>query len=835
MDILLKKKKRESRRDATARIEVRLQKPTRENYTEVDFEDICNELNVVDKFLVDETNSDIDFESDENVEVCSNGSEVQRGPVNRNSGEIVPEDLLRKGAGYDLEDPFVDDSDVIGFLPQTSNGTRRTNYRTTIYGGYFVHCGDGNEFVSTELEELQLENEEVAQAEESKKQKRRKKEAETTEKLSDNNTDNITTVTQNANALTFPAPYKRKCARALQPEPKRMVGRAPTSKLVRPGILMAPGSPVKVLGSPVNAYVYAPNRVLQIPPPKPRSQFALKQVSYPGKPRPPKVSALGPRPMRYASQFVQKKLRYGRPIVSTPIVMAVGPKSNALSTPVQSPQKLNPKPTTKKFATSIVNSSSGVSAATASPNSKQNPTASVPQFAQPQQSTIRNPTNSPQQPTAPVNLPQQPTAPSNLPQQPTAPANSPQQPTAPANSPRKRKKPTPKKFAASIVNSSPGVSAATFSQQLQAPVWYPPHLPEQPTAPANSPQKPKAPANTVISSGSSVLKTSSDSSNTSSIPKQTSQPTVANIKLTPATPHPLMSLTTQQQAQLAASIASLSPADAQRVCATLTQLNAVNQLPLQAQYQQTSLQNQQLKPQVQTANIRKSIPSVKSNQKVPKPVVKSNLPSEPPVDPSVFISAGGFISSLIQPNLMMTGTSKLGVRPGTPISGSIVRTISNRGIVKPVSLVSTSTVPIINRPQLSAAPIGMTMPPYPPSLKVRPSVSSAVKSTPTSTPTSTSTSALTSAASTSLQQSALGVGMQSYEQLCAYLIAAQQQLSTPSINQLTPQQQSALRLTMPQLEAFQQLLHQQLLHQQHTATPAQTTNQKSNPTKPNEK
>ncbi|KAI6196206.1 Yemanuclein-alpha [Aphelenchoides besseyi] len=777
MDILLKKKKRESRRDATARIEVRLQKPTRENYTEVDFEDICNELNVVDKFLVDETNSDIDFESDENVEVCSNGSEVQRGPVNRNSGEIVPEDLLRKGAGYDLEDPFVDDSDVIGFLPQTSNGTRRTNYRTTIYGGYFVHCGDGNEFVSTELEELQLENEEVAQAEESKKQKRRKKEAETTEKLSDNNTDNITTVTQNANALTFPAPYKRKCARALQPEPKRMVGRAPTSKLVRPGILMAPGSPVKVLVS-----------------------------------------------------SSKKKLRYGRPIVSTPIVMAVGPKSNALSTPVQSPQKLNPKPTTKKFATSIVNSSSGVSAATASPNSKQNPTASVPQFAQPQQSTIRNPTNSPQQPTAPVNLPQQPTAPSNLPQQPTAPANSPQQPTAPANSPRKRKKPTPKKFAASIVNSSPG-----FSQQLQAPVWYPPHLPEQPTAPANSPQKPKAPANTVISSGSSVLKTSSDSSNTSSIPKQTSQPTVANIKLTPATPHPLMSLTTQQQAQLAASIASLSPADAQRVCATLTQLNAVNQLPLQAQYQQTSLQNQQLKPQVQTANIRKSIPSVKSNQKVPKPVVKSNLPSEPPVDPSVFISAGGFISSLIQPNLMMTGTSKLGVRPGTPISGSIVRTISNRGIVKPVSLVSTSTVPIINRPQLSAAPIGMTMPPYPPSLKVRPSVSSAVKSTPTSTPTSTSTSALTSAASTSLQQSALGVGMQSYEQLCAYLIAAQQQLSTPSINQLTPQQQSALRLTMPQLEAFQQLLHQQLLHQQHTATPAQTTNQKSNPTKPNEK
>ncbi|KAI6193302.1 hypothetical protein M3Y96_01003800 [Aphelenchoides besseyi] len=768
MDILLKKKKRETRRDAMTRIEVRLQKPNRRKYTEIDFEDLCGNLNIVDKFLVDENDSDADFENDEDVEVSSTSSKAHRSLMNRNSGEIVPQNLMQKGTGYDREDPFVDDSDVVEFLLQTPNNAVRTNDRTTRYGGYFVHCGVENELISNEIDEIQPEHEETPQTKEPKKRGRRKAEAKTTEKTNDDNVDKTTTtVTQNAVASTPQRRQKRKIAVESQPQTKRMVGRAPTSKLVRTEILESPVKSPPVLSQPTTSFsvpisltaptqttalistqiapletpkqpvistpmtstTHVSNQLSEFTAPKLSPSVAIKKVSGRLKPQTPQFSAVQPQPTVPANPLViPEQPKPAKSAVSPSTGTMANPKSNALPTLFQSPQSLSSKPTTsqpsvllqnsiaQKLAASIMNSSSIVSVATTIPNSKPNPTATISQFTQ--QSTIRNS--------------------------------------------------------------------------------------------MNSPQNPKVPLNNSISSVPSLMKTSSGSSNSSPIPKQISLSTVASTKTTPTSSQLLMGLTAQQQAQLAATIASLPPIEAQRVCSVfLTQLNTVNQLPLKAHNQQTNLKNQQSKPQVQQSKVPKALPTVNPNQEVPKPVIKSNLPPKPTVTTSAYVP------SVNRSNLMKTVTSNPVVQPRVPFNGSIVRSISNPVIRKTTPSVPASTVPIINQPKLSAAPIQTTMPLNASFLNAKTNVSLAVKST--------STSTITSAASTSLQQSTSEAGAQSYEQqLHAYLIATQQQLSMASINQLTLQQQSALRLAMPQFEAYQQLLHQQ-----HTATQSQVANRKS--------
>ncbi|KAI6230245.1 hypothetical protein M3Y99_01079500 [Aphelenchoides fujianensis] len=249
MDILLKKKKRRSRLEATARIEVRLQPPSLGGYTEINFDELCDQLDIVDKRTGDEDAEFVDDEEElgEESDASSTASGApavrhRRPGAGGEAGERMATALMRKGVGYDLDDPFVDDSDLHVSIPQpnATGPSRAARDRFPLFGGFFVNAADEIEAAPVEADEPAVAEVEASGAEVPKKQRRsRKIQLEEVGGATAETNNGVETTASQEPALTQPTATsdekQRKRKAAGDPpssEPKRMVGRAPNAKKV---------------------------------------------------------------------------------------------------------------------------------------------------------------------------------------------------------------------------------------------------------------------------------------------------------------------------------------------------------------------------------------------------------------------------------------------------------------------------------------------------------------------------------------------------------------------------------------------------------------------------
>ncbi|CAD5211287.1 unnamed protein product [Bursaphelenchus xylophilus] len=116
MELLLKGKETVSRKEKNIRIQVKLEKPTGRHHTTINFAELLAQL---------EPHSDDEESSDDD----SIGSGEAPDP----SQMLDLEDLMAKGAGYDMDDEFIDDSAAVKKAVQ--------HQKTPIYSGFFVHKG----------------------------------------------------------------------------------------------------------------------------------------------------------------------------------------------------------------------------------------------------------------------------------------------------------------------------------------------------------------------------------------------------------------------------------------------------------------------------------------------------------------------------------------------------------------------------------------------------------------------------------------------------------------------------------------------------------------------